>query len=69
MVLVVTSLFSALIIFICVFQMIRVYKITVERNQLTVRKGVLYSIITSVVGLIIASVLPFGYSKIIELIL
>ncbi|WP_339211395.1 hypothetical protein NSQ41_07950 [Aeribacillus sp. FSL K6-8210] len=58
------SVFSAIIIFITVFSMIRVFIIAFKRKEITLRKFIIFTISSIVTGLIIASVLPFVYQKI-----
>jgi heme/copper-type cytochrome/quinol oxidase subunit 2 len=60
------SIFSAIIIFITVYFMIKVFIIAYKRNEITLRK-LRVSVTTSIViGLIIASSLPFGYQKLFD---
>ncbi|REJ18856.1 MAG: hypothetical protein C6W58_06405 [Bacillaceae bacterium] len=58
------SVFSAIIIFITVFSMIRVFIIAFKRKEISLRKFIIFTISSIVTGLIIASVLPFVYQKI-----
>lgn len=58
------SVFSAIIIFITVFSMIRVFIIAFKRKEISLRKFIIFTISSIVTGLIIASVLPFVYKKI-----
>jgi hypothetical protein len=62
------SAFSALIIAITVFSMIKVLMIAYKRKELTHRKFIIYTITAVMTGLIAASVLPFVYGKIYSLI-
>lgn len=62
------SAFSALIIAITVFSMIKVLMIAYKRKELTLRKFIIYTGVAVMTGLITASVLPFGYQKIFSLI-
>lgn len=64
-----TSIFSFIIIFITVFQMIRVYGIAYKRAELTTQKYIFLTIITSVTGVIIASMLPVVYQILFDFIL
>ncbi|KZM54385.1 hypothetical protein A3Q35_01880 [Aeribacillus pallidus] len=62
------SVFSAIIIFITVFSMIRVFIIAFKRKEISLRKFIIFTISSIVTGLIIASVLPFVYQKIFHYI-
>jgi hypothetical protein len=62
------SAFSALIIAITVFSMIKVLMIAYKRKELTLRVFIIYTTTAVMIGLIVASVLPFGYRKIFSLI-
>ncbi|WP_042457221.1 hypothetical protein [Neobacillus dielmonensis] len=59
-----TSVFSAIIIFITIFFMIKVFLIGYKRNEISFRKFIIFSTSSIVIGVIVASVLPFGYQKI-----
>ena len=63
-----TSVFSAIIIFICVFTMMKVFMIAYKRNEISLWKFIVFSTSSIVIGVIVASVLPFGYQKIFEYI-
>ncbi|MDN3020079.1 hypothetical protein PH210_28460 [Paenibacillus sp. BSR1-1] len=62
------SVFSAIIIFITVFFMMKVFIIAFKRNDISLRKCIIFSTSSIVIGLLVASVLPFGYQKIIDYI-
>ncbi|KSU61802.1 hypothetical protein AS034_13290 [[Bacillus] enclensis] len=62
------SAFSALIIAITVFSMIKVLMIAYKRKELTYRKFITYVTAAAMTGLIVSSVLPFVYGKIYSLI-
>ncbi|XXM73272.1 hypothetical protein ACQ0QQ_05095 [Lysinibacillus sphaericus] len=62
------SAFSAFIIAMTVFYIIKALRIAYKRNELTLRKFILYTASSVITGLIIASILPFGYGKIFSLI-
>ncbi|MER2120468.1 MAG: hypothetical protein ABS935_09390 [Solibacillus sp.] len=64
-----TSVFSAIIIFITIFTMIKVLSIANKRKEISMAKYCLYAASFIVAGIIIASMLPFGYQKIYEVIL
>lgn len=64
-----TSVFSAIIIFITIFSMIKVLSIAYKRKEISLSKYRLYGTSFIVAGIIIASILPFGYQKIYEIIL
>ena len=63
-----TSVFSAIIIFITVFSMIKAFMIAYKRNEISLRKFIVFSTSSIVIGVIVASILPFGYLKIFEFI-
>jgi hypothetical protein len=62
------SVFSAIIIFITVFYMMKVFIIAYKRNEISLPKFIVYSTSSIVIGVLVASVLPFGYQKIIDYI-
>lgn len=62
------SVFSAIIIFITVFFMMKVYIIAFKRNDISLRKCITFSTSSIVIGLLVAGVLPFGYQKIMDYI-
>ncbi|PFP25973.1 hypothetical protein COJ96_19695 [Bacillus sp. AFS073361] len=62
------SVFSAIIIFITVFFMMKVYIIAFKRNDISLRKCIIFSTSSIVIGLLVAGVLPFGYQKIMDYI-
>lgn len=64
-----TSVFSAFIIFMTVFSMIRVLNIAYKRKDISILQ---YRFLTTsfiIAGICIVSILPFGYQKIYEIIL
>lgn len=64
-----TSVFSAFIIFMTVFSMIKVLSIACKRKDISILK---YRVLTTsfiVAGNLTVSILPFGYQKIYEIIL
>jgi FtsH-binding integral membrane protein len=61
-----TSVFSAIIILITVFFMMKVFIITYKRKEISLRKFIMLSVSSIVIGVIVASVLPFGYQKIYQ---
>ena len=63
-----TSVFSAIIIFITVFFMIKAFIIAYKRNEISLRKFIVFSTSSIVIGVIVAFVLPFGYLKIFDFI-
>ncbi|MEG9295277.1 hypothetical protein V6B33_02345 [Mangrovibacillus sp. Mu-81] len=69
MAVILTSVFSAIIIIITVFSMIKVFIIAYKRNEISQRKIVVYSTSVIVIGVIVASILPFGYQRIMNAIL
>ena len=63
-----TSVFSAIIIFITVFFMIKVFIIAYKRKEISLQKFIVFSTTSIVIGVTIASVLPAGYQKIFDYI-
>jgi FtsH-binding integral membrane protein len=61
-----TSVFSAIIILITVFFMVKVFIIAYKRKEISLRKFIILSVSSIVIGVIVASVLPFGYQKIYQ---
>ncbi|PGY03438.1 hypothetical protein [Bacillus sp. AFS031507] len=62
------SVFSAIIIFITVFFMMKVFIIAFKRYDLSLRKCIIFSTSSIVIGLLVASVLPYAYQKIFDYI-
>lgn len=62
------SIFSALIILITVFAMVKVLLIAYKRKEISQRKLIIYTATAITVGLTISFVLPFGYQKIFNLL-
>ncbi|WP_078378703.1 hypothetical protein [Sutcliffiella halmapala] len=62
------SIFSAIIIFITVFFMMKAFIIAYKRNELSLRKFIVLSNSSIVIGILVASVLPFGYQGIFDFI-
>ncbi|MCI1592119.1 hypothetical protein [Heyndrickxia oleronia] len=62
------SLFSVIIIFITVFFMLKVFIVAFKRNDISLRKFIMLSFSSILIGLLVALVLPFGYEKIIDFI-
>lgn len=63
-----TSVFSAIIIFITVFFIMKVLIIAYKRNEISLRKFIGLSTSSITIGVIVACVLPFGYQKIFDYI-
>ncbi|WP_153125456.1 hypothetical protein [Peribacillus tepidiphilus] len=63
-----TSVFSAIIIFITVFFMMKAFIIAYKRNEISLRKFIVFSTSSIVIGTLVASVLPFGYQRIFDYI-
>jgi hypothetical protein len=59
-----TSVFSAIIIFMTVFYLMKAFNIAYKRNEISLRKFIVFSTSSIVIGVIVASVLPFVYQKI-----
>ncbi|WP_342429703.1 hypothetical protein [Neobacillus sp. FSL H8-0543] len=63
------SLFSAIIIFMTVYSIIKVIIIAYKRKEITLRRFEVLVTLSILIGLFVASILPFGYQKIFEAIL
>ncbi|MEJ9230133.1 hypothetical protein LAV79_11705 [Peribacillus butanolivorans] len=61
----IASVFSAIIIVITVYSMVKVCLIAYNRNEISLRKFIIFTTSLIVIVLIVASVLPFGYQKVI----
>ncbi|RTR35339.1 hypothetical protein EKG37_05530 [Robertmurraya yapensis] len=61
-----TSLFSAIIIFITIFSLMKAFIIAYKRNEISLRRFIVFSTFSMVIGIIVASLLPFGYQKIFD---
>ncbi|TKC19976.1 hypothetical protein FA727_10710 [Robertmurraya kyonggiensis] len=61
-----TSIFSAIIIFITIFSLMKAFIIAYKRNEISLRRFIVYSTSSIVIGIIVASLLPFGYQKIFD---
>lgn len=64
-----TSIFSAIIIFLTVFSMIKVLSIACKRKEIFMSKYRVYASSFIVAGILVAAILPFGFQKIYEMIL
>ncbi|WHY69559.1 hypothetical protein [Neobacillus sp. SuZ13] len=62
------SVFSAIIISITVFSMMKVFIYAFRKNDISLRKCIILSTSSIVIGLLVASVLPFGFQKIMDFI-
>ncbi|MED3623045.1 hypothetical protein [Neobacillus thermocopriae] len=65
---IITSVCSAIIIFITVFYMLKAFKIAYKRNEISFQKFIFISISSIITGVIIASVFPIGYQKIFDIL-
>ena len=63
------SIYSAIIIFITVYSMIKVFNIAYKREDISLRKFRVLVTSSIVIGLFVASILPFGYQKLFVSIL
>jgi len=63
------SIFSAIIIFMTVFTMMKALSIAYKRKDISILKYRVLATSFIVVGTLVASLLPFGYQKIVEIIL
>ncbi len=64
-----TSIFSAIIIFITVFSMVRVLSIAYKRKEISTLKFSILSVSFIGVGMLISTILPFGYQKLFKMII
>jgi hypothetical protein len=64
-----TSIYSAVLIFITVFSMVKVLSIAYKRKEISALKFSILSVSCIGVGMFIAAILPFGYQKIVEMII
>jgi phosphotransferase system glucose/maltose/N-acetylglucosamine-specific IIC component len=62
------SFFSAVIIVMTVHSIIKVLNIALKRKEISKRKHRLWIASSIAIGFITASILPFGYHKILEVI-
>ena len=67
--LILISIFSAIIIFITVYSMIKALNIAYKREEISLRKCRLLVTSSIIIGLLVSSILPFVYQKIIDAIL
>ncbi|UFU00082.1 hypothetical protein KO561_03710 [Radiobacillus kanasensis] len=64
-----TSFFSAIIIMITVYSILKALHIGYKRKEISIRKYWVYASSTVVIGLAVASTLPFAFQKIYEMVL
>lgn len=62
------SIFSAIIILMTVYSMVRVFKIAKKRSDITNNQYKTYVTIAIASGLVMATILPFGYLKLVEML-
>ena len=62
------SVYSAIFIFVTVFFLIRAFFTVYKRNELSRKKFIAFSTSAIVIGIIVASVLPFVYQEIFNLL-
>jgi formate hydrogenlyase subunit 3/multisubunit Na+/H+ antiporter MnhD subunit len=60
------SLFSALIILITVFAMVKVLLIAYKRKEISQRKLIIYTTTSIIIGFTISILLPYGYQEIFD---
>ena len=63
------SLFSAVIIFMTVYFMIKALKIANKREEISVFKYRVFATSSIILGILIAFVLPFVYQRLFDIIL
>ncbi len=68
MVVILGSVFSAVIIFITVFYMMQAFTIAYKKNELSLRRFIIFPTTSIVIGLLFASVIPAGYQKVVDYI-
>jgi hypothetical protein len=64
-----TSIFSVIIIFTTVLSMIKVLNIAYKRKEISILKYRVLAISFVMAGMILALILPFGYQKMFEIFL
>ena len=62
------SVYSAIFIFVTVFFLIRAFLTIHKRNEMSRRKFIAFSTSAIIVGVIVASILPFVYQEIFNLL-
>ncbi|WP_208586140.1 hypothetical protein [Gracilibacillus suaedae] len=62
------SIFSAFIIFMTVYFLIKAFDIAYQREEISLSKFRVLVTSSIVIGLLIASMLPFGYQKVFDTI-
>ncbi|WP_018930694.1 hypothetical protein [Gracilibacillus lacisalsi] len=63
------SIFSAIIIFMTIYVLIKAFHIAYQRKEISLRKFRALAASSILIGLLVASILPFGYQKIFDTIL
>lgn len=63
------SIFSAIIIFMTIYVLIKAFHIAYQRKEISLRKFRVLVASSTLIGLLVASILPFGYQKIFDTIL
>ncbi|EDL66634.1 hypothetical protein BSG1_04740 [Bacillus sp. SG-1] len=61
-----SKLFSAILIFITVFSLIKVFIIAFNRKEISLHKLIVLAASSIIIGLLVISTLPFGYQKIMD---
>lgn len=62
------SIFSAIIIFITVFSLNKVFLTAYKRREISFPKFVVFAASSIVIGLLVAFTLPFGFQRIMDYI-
>lgn len=62
------SIFSAIIILITVYHILKVLTIAHKRKEITQRKFIIIAASSVLTALAVSSILPFGYQKILNFI-
>ncbi|MEI2464935.1 hypothetical protein NQZ71_11030 [Niallia taxi] len=66
--LILASIFSALIIVMTVFFLLKVFLIAYKRKEISKRKCFLYAAVTIVISFFLVAALPFVFQSILELV-
>jgi formate hydrogenlyase subunit 3/multisubunit Na+/H+ antiporter MnhD subunit len=62
------SIFSAIIILMTVFAIVKVLLIAYNRKEISQRKLIIYTTTSIIIGFTISAFLPYGYQKIFDLL-
>lgn len=62
------SIFSAIIVLITVYHILKVLTIAHKRKEITQRKFIFIAAGSILIGLAVSSALPFGYQKVLDFV-